>query len=43
MLHAHLDQFKNNSGANSKEQGEHFHQDVMDFERRRYMGSTTRI
>jgi hypothetical protein len=37
MLHAHLDQFKNNMGAYSEEQGERFHQDVMDFERR-YQG-----
>lgn len=37
MLHAHLDKFKNNMGAYSEEQGERFHQDVMDFERR-YQG-----
>ncbi|KAL0818421.1 hypothetical protein ABMA28_008887 [Loxostege sticticalis] len=37
MLHAHLDQFKNNLGAYSEEQGERFHQDVMDFEQR-YQG-----
>lgn len=37
MLHAHLDQFKDNMGAYSEEQGERFHQDVMDFERR-YQG-----
>ena len=34
MLHAHLDQFKDNC---SEEQGEHFNQDVMDFDRR-YQG-----
>ena len=35
MLHyVHLDQFKNNMGDYSEEQGESFHQDVMDFERR---------
>ena len=34
MLHAQLDQFKNNIGTNSEEQGGHFQQDVMDFERR---------
>ncbi|KAL0831279.1 hypothetical protein ABMA28_002123 [Loxostege sticticalis] len=37
MLHAHLDQFKDNLGAYSEEQGERFHQDVMDFEQR-YQG-----
>jgi len=37
MLHAHLDQFKGNMGAFSEEQGERFHQDVMDFEQR-YQG-----
>ena len=30
----HLDQFKENTGAYSEEQGERFHQDLMDFERR---------
>ena len=35
MLHAHLDQFKDNMGAYSEEHGERFHQDVVDFERRR--------
>ena len=35
MQHAHLDQFTDNMGAySSEEQGESFHQDVMDFERR---------
>ena len=37
MLHAQLDQFKDNLRAYSEEQGELFHQDVMDFERR-YQG-----
>ena len=37
MLHAHLDQFKDNRGAYSEEQEERFHQGVMDFERR-YQG-----
>lgn len=37
MLHAHLDQFKDNLGAYSEEQGERFHQDVMNFEQR-YQG-----
>ncbi|XP_044586080.1 uncharacterized protein LOC123266115 [Cotesia glomerata] len=37
MLHSHLDEFKDNMGAYSEEQGERFHQDVMDFERR-YQG-----
>lgn len=37
MLHSHLDQFKDNMGAYSEEQGERFHQDVMEFERR-YQG-----
>ena len=37
MLHALLDQFKDNLGAYSEEQGESFHQDVMDFGRR-YQG-----
>lgn len=34
MLHTSLDKFKNNMGAYSEEQGKHFHQDIMDFERR---------
>ena len=33
MLHAHLDQFIDNMGAYSREQGKRFHQDVMNFER----------
>lgn len=33
MLHAHLNQFKDNMGSYSEEQGERFHQDLMDFER----------
>lgn len=37
MLHAHLDKFKNNMGEFSEEQGERFHQDIEDFERR-YQG-----
>lgn len=37
MLHAHLDKFKDNLGAYSEEQGERFHQDVMNFEKR-YQG-----
>lgn len=37
MLHAHLDKFKNNMGAYSEEQGERFHQDIMNFEQR-YQG-----
>ncbi|KAF2889653.1 hypothetical protein ILUMI_16520 [Ignelater luminosus] len=37
MLHSHLDEFKDNMGVHSEEQGERFHQDVMDFERR-YQG-----
>ncbi|CAK8690383.1 unnamed protein product [Clavelina lepadiformis] len=37
MLDAHLDEFKDNMGAYSEEQGERFHQDIKDFERR-YQG-----
>ncbi|CAF4947727.1 unnamed protein product [Pieris macdunnoughi] len=37
MLHAHLDKFKNNMGAYSEDQGERFHQDIMNFEQR-YQG-----
>lgn len=37
MLHAHLDKFKNNMGEYSEEQGERFHQDIMNFEQR-YQG-----
>ena len=37
ILDAHLDKFKENMGAYSEEQGEHFHQDILDFERR-YQG-----
>jgi hypothetical protein len=37
ILDAHLDQFKENMGAYSEEQGERFHQDIMAFERR-YQG-----
>ena len=33
ILDAHLDKFKENMGAYSEEQGERFHQDIMDFER----------
>ncbi|KAL4706484.1 hypothetical protein ACJJTC_015682 [Scirpophaga incertulas] len=40
MLHSHLDKFKNNMGAYSEEQGERFHQDIMEFERR-YQGQYT--
>ena len=36
-LDAHLDNFKENMGAYSEEQGERFHQDILDFERR-YQG-----
>lgn len=28
MVHAHLDKIKNNTGAYSEKQGEHFHQDM---------------
>ncbi|KAL6469174.1 hypothetical protein MHYP_G00226980 [Metynnis hypsauchen] len=37
ILNAHLDKFKENMGAYSEEQGERFHQDIMNFERR-YQG-----
>ena len=37
ILDAHLDKFKENMGAYSEEQGEHFHQDILDFEHR-YQG-----
>jgi hypothetical protein len=37
ILDAHLDKFKENLGAYSEEQGERFHQDILDFERR-YQG-----
>ena len=37
MLHSHLDKFKDNLGAYSEEQGERFHQDILDFEHR-YQG-----
>lgn len=37
ILDAHLNKFKENMGAFSEEQGERFHQDIMDFERR-YQG-----
>ena len=37
MLDAHLDEFKGNMVAYSEEQGERFHQDVLDSERR-YQG-----
>lgn len=40
MLHSHLDKFKDNMGAYSEEQGERFHQDIMEFERR-YQGQYT--
>ena len=33
IFDAHLDQFKENMGVYSKEQGEHFHQSILDFER----------
>jgi len=38
ILDAHLDNFKENMGAYSEEQGERFHQDIMDIEYR-YQGS----
>ncbi len=38
ILDAHLDNFKENIGAYSKEQGERFHQDKMNFVQR-YQGS----
>ena len=34
MPDAHLDEFKGNMGAYLEEQGERFHQDILDFERR---------
>ena len=37
MLDAHLDEFKENLGAYSKEHGEQFHQNIKDFESR-YQG-----
>ena len=37
ILDSHLDKFKENMGAYSEEQGECFHQDTLDFERR-YQG-----
>ena len=37
LLDAHLDEFKENSGAYSEEHGEQFHQDIKDFESR-YQG-----
>ena len=37
ILDSYLDDFHDNMGAYSKEQGERFHQDIMDFERR-YQG-----
>ncbi|XP_061417815.1 relaxin-3-like isoform X1 [Lethenteron reissneri] len=37
MLDAHFDKFKKNMGAYSEEQGERFHQHILDFERR-YQG-----
>ncbi|XP_058883872.1 uncharacterized protein LOC131737639 [Acipenser ruthenus] len=37
ILDAHLDKFKENMGAYSEEQGERFHQDILDFEHR-YQG-----
>ncbi|CAK8673450.1 unnamed protein product [Clavelina lepadiformis] len=37
VLHAHLDEFKDNMGDYSEEQGERFHQDIRSFEER-YQG-----
>ncbi|KAK8374315.1 hypothetical protein O3P69_018357, partial [Scylla paramamosain] len=37
ILDAHLDNFKVNMGAYSEEQGERFHQNIMNFEQR-YQG-----
>ena len=37
IIYANLDQFKENLGVYSEEQGERFHQDILDFERR-YQG-----
>ena len=34
ILHSHIDEFKDNSGDYSEEQGERFHQDVKSFEER---------
>lgn len=34
MWDSHLDKIKDNMGAHLEEQGESFHQDVMEFERR---------
>ena len=34
VVHAHLDEFKDNMGDYSEEQGERFHQDVRSFEER---------
>lgn len=34
VLHSHLEVFKSNMGAYSEEQGERFHQDVQEFEKR---------
>ncbi|XP_076338178.1 uncharacterized protein LOC143240132 [Tachypleus tridentatus] len=38
ILDTHLDKFKENMGAYSEEQGERFHQDILDFERRYHDG-----
>lgn len=38
ILDAHLDKFKENIGAYAEEQGERFHQDLLDFECR-YLGT----
>ena len=32
ILDVHLDEFKENMGAYSEEQGKHFHQDILGFE-----------
>ena len=37
ILDTHLERFKQNMGAYSEEQGECFHQDILDFEHR-YQG-----
>lgn len=34
ILHAHLEKLKENMWVYSEEQGERFHQDILDFERR---------
>ena len=34
ILDVHLDEFKENMDAYSGEQGQRFHQDILDFERR---------